>query len=166
MRGIRVISDSIENGSFYIGSRFAPSICRSVTGEKGRDIIWGKAEEEIELVLGDHVRKILGFRLSVKNVRLVWEGDEDLPPEDDNMVVRRGNYRAIYLHGKEKEAYLSAEKVIANKFRQFCNLESQTEEGSYLVCRKIRLEEWDRIMVNIVVRSLPINHEGDTIPSR
>lgn len=156
LRGIRILSDSLENGSYFLGSRFAPSVCRSIVSETNRDILWGKADQEVEDILKRHSRKLLGGELQIRAVKLVWEGDDGLEESPAPNTVRRTNVRAIYLFGQEKDAANSlggAEKVIMNRF---CKLEKSGPDGCYLVCKEISRDDWDRLMVHISVKSLPI----------
>ncbi len=158
VRGIMVYSDEIENGSFFIGSRFAPSLCRSISSEKGRGIIWGKAEEEMEEILRIHIRKVLKKFYRIKSIRIIWEGDEDFSvDEEEKTFVRRSNYRAIYIFGKEKLGYMETDHESGGKYSKFCRIESEDATGTYLVCNKIRKEDWDDLMVSICIRSMPFD---------
>ncbi|AKA48978.1 hypothetical protein IX51_07585 [uncultured archaeon] len=156
MKSIRIFSDDLEGGNFLLGSRFAPSICRSIIEENGRDVIWGKAEEEVEMIIRVHVRKIMGRSISIRNVRIFWEWDEAPDEEnDDDTVFRRTDYKAVYLHGKEMNFYTEVNSNENGHFGKFCRMDSKEEGGCYLVCRKIPLGDWDRLMVGVSMRELP-----------
>lgn len=155
LKGIRIRSDELVGGGFFIGSRFAPSICRSVAEENGRDIIWGKSEQEIELIIRLHVRKLLGRNINILNVKIFWEWDE-LPEEEvEEPPFRRTDYKAIFLNAAEREIFNTVDRQSGKYYDSFCSLDSAKEGGSYLVCRKIPNKDWDRLMTTIAIRSLP-----------
>lgn len=156
LQGIRIYSDKLHNSSFLLGSRFAPSICRSIVSENGRDVLWGKAEEEVEAIIKTHIRRILKKNIPLKNVRLLWEGDETDLDDVNQAPVRRSNIRAIYLFGREKEAISSITGDIKKIFKVSCKWDSSDDVGGYLVCRDISIDDWDRLMVEISIRSLPL----------
>lgn len=155
LKGIRIYSDELHNGSFLLGPRYAPSICRSIISETGRDVLWGKAEEEVMLIIITHLRRILKRSVFVRNVRLLWEVEYEEEDEEEQPPVRRGNVRAIYLFGKEKEAITSLKGNKNGVFKQFCKWDQSDEQGGYLICRGIALNDWDKLMVEISMRSLP-----------
>lgn len=161
LKAIKVNSDHMENGSFFMGSRFAPSICRSVIEENGRDVIWGKAEEEIELILQLHLRRIFGQHVPIKNVRLIWEGDDSYTEDDEEKsIIRRSDYRAIFIQGKEIESFKDTQRATADYYAPYCSLDTEDVDGTYLVCRKINTTDWDRLMVEICVRSIRLKAES------
>lgn len=160
LKSIKVRSDDLENGSFLIDSRFASSVCRSVIEENGRDIIWGKAEQEIELILKQHVRRILNAWIDIKNVRIYWDWDENKDDKDEDRPFRRSEYRAAFLQPREIENYRSVNSEEKGFYDRFCKIDSSLPEGSYVVCRKLNLTDWDRLMVKLAVRGLPLLKSG------
>ncbi len=156
LKSIKIISDDLENGNFLIDSRFASSVCRSVIEENGRDIIWGKAEQEIELVLRQHIRRILNRSIDIKNLRIFWEWDEENNKAEEVKPFRRSDYRAAFLQPAEVKNYDEINAQEELYYGKFCSIDSSQPEGSYLVCKKMPLADWDRLMVKISVKGLPV----------
>lgn len=156
LKSIRITSDELEHGSYLIDSRFASSVCRSVIEENGRDVIWGQAEQEIELVLKLHIRRLLNTWINIKNVRIYWDWDEDQEENAYEQPFRRSDYRAAFLVSKEIENYKEINREENDFYGKSCRIDSGTPEGGYLVCRKLSLSDWDRLMVKLSIRDLPI----------
>lgn len=156
VKSIKVISDDLANGNYLLDSRYASSICRSVIEENGRDIIWGKAEQEIELILRQHVRRILNRWIDIKTVRIFWEWNDVQEDQEESKPFRRSDYRAAFLGSKEIEDFKSINKEENNFYSQYCKIDSSMPEGSYVVCKKLSIKDWDRLMVKLSVKGLPI----------
>lgn len=158
LKGIRIFSDELENNSYMIGSKLAPSVCRSIISENGRDVLWGKAEQEVELIIKSHCKKILKRDVEIENILLIWEdmGNDEF---GNTGAVRRSNIRSIYLHGKEKESISAFTSEAKRSFRQYCKWEPSEDVGGYLTCKDMELDLWDVLMVDVAIRSLPLKEQ-------
>lgn len=155
IRGIRIYSEDLQGGNVLIGSEFSQSICRSVIEENGRDVIWGKAEEEIDLIIRLHVRKILGRSILIKNVRIHWD-EMGLPDgEEESPRFRRSDYKAVFLNDGERTIYNSINEESGKFFDKYCTINADKDGGSYLVCKKMPPGDWDALLVKLTIRRLP-----------
>lgn len=154
LRSITLFSGDLPGGSFTIDYRFAPSICRSMGTDSGEDVISGLAEHEVGMAIEAMARKMMDARISISNAKVYWDSMEN--QEGSNSAASRKNYNAVYLEKRELEAYERSPVGRMGIFRSSCRIDSRSEHGGYLICRGLKRDKWDELMVDVAIRSIPL----------